>query len=61
MSPKIPRPQPTPLPPPVPTLDTAAMSEEYSRKVRRRRGHSANATGAASGSPFGVAARAILG
>lgn len=60
MSPKIPRPQPAPLPPPVPTFDTAAMSEEYSRKVRRRRGHAANMTGASASSPL-VAARALLG
>jgi hypothetical protein len=48
-----------PPPPPVPTIDQAANSEEYSRKVRRRRGHMANSTGAAAGAS--VASRALLG
>lgn len=48
-----------PPPPPVPTIDDAANAEEYSRKVRRRKGHMANATGAAPGAS--VAARALLG
>jgi hypothetical protein len=40
-------------------MDTAANAEEYSRKLRRRRGHGANATGAQPGAK--VAARALLG
>lgn len=63
MSPKMPRQTvvAAPPPPPVPTFDDAANAEEYSRKVRRRKSHGANTTGAGAGSPFGVAARAILG
>jgi hypothetical protein len=45
--------------PPVPSIDKAYMDEEYSRKLRRRRGHSRNNTGAASGA--NVAARVLMG
>lgn len=48
-----------PPPPPVPTIDQAAMDEEYSRKLRRRRGHTANQTGAQAGAS--VASRILLG
>lgn len=48
-----------PPPPPVPTMDDAAMREEFSRKVRRRVGHRRNDTGAASGA--NVASRVLLG
>ena len=47
-----------PYNPPVPSIDKAYMEEEYSRKLRRRRGHSANDTGAASGAS--TAARVLL-
>lgn len=41
-----------------PSIDRAYMNEEFSRKVRRRRGHTANDTGAAPGGS--VAARVLL-
>lgn len=58
---KPPKPQivQSPPPPPVPTLDEAAMRDEQYRKIRRRRGHLANQTGAAAGAS--VAARTLLG
>jgi hypothetical protein len=49
----------SPPPPPVPTIDQAAQGEEYSRKLRRRRGHAQNKTGATAGAS--VAARTLLG
>lgn len=48
-----------PPPPPVPTFDDAADREEFSRKLRRRRSHQANSTGAQAGAS--VAARTLLG
>jgi hypothetical protein len=48
-----------PAPTPVPTIDSAANDEEYSRKVRRRRGHMANKASAETGAS--VAARVLLG
>lgn len=57
--PKYPKPVMAPPPPPVPTIDQAANAEEYSRRLRRRRGHARNNTGAAPGAS--VAARTLLG
>lgn len=48
-----------PPPPPVPTIDEAARRDENYRKMRRRRGHLANVSGAAEGAS--VAARTLLG
>lgn len=48
-----------PPPPPVPTIDDAANREEFSRKLRRRKGHLRNNTGAEAGAS--TAARALLG
>lgn len=49
----------SPPPPPVPTIDQAANQEEYSRKLRRRKGHLANDTGATAGAS--TASRILLG
>lgn len=49
-----------PPPPPTPTFDDAAAREEFSRKVKRRRGHAANAIAGGSPSPS-VASRVLLG
>lgn len=57
--PKPPKVVAAPPPPPVPTIDRAAMDEEYSRKLRRRKGHAKNVTGAQPGAS--VAARELLG
>jgi len=59
MSPPKIRPVVAPPPPPVPTIDDAANREEYSRKLRRRRGHGANRSGAEAGAS--VASRVLLG
>lgn len=58
--PKAPKIVQAPPPPPVPTIDQAANSEEYSRQLRRRKGHLANVTGGGS-SPVSTAARQLLG
>ena len=49
-----------PPPPPVATIDDAAMREEYSRKVRRRKGHGANVYDKTGGGAS-VASRVLLG
>lgn len=51
--------QQAPPPPPVATIDTAIQDEEFSRKLRRRRGHAANMIGA--GGAAQVALRQLLG
>lgn len=50
----------SPPPPPAPTIDTAAMSEENSRKFRRRKGVRANVTGASAQTPT-IATKQLLG
>lgn len=57
--PKAPTIVQAPPPPPVPTIDDAARRDENYRKMRRRRGHLANASGAQPGAS--VAARTLLG
>lgn len=57
--PKQPKITMAPPPPPVPTIDDAANREEFSRKLRRRKGHLANKTGASPGAS--VASRVLLG
>jgi hypothetical protein len=56
---KPPKQPPAPPPPPVPTIDEAAMREEFSRKVRRRKGHARNSY--SSGGEPSVASRVLLG
>jgi len=48
-----------PPPPPVPTIDEAAKRDENYRKMRRRRGHLANLSGAQAGAS--TVARTLLG
>lgn len=57
--PKAPTIVQAPPPPPVPTIDDAARREEGYRKMRRRRGHLANQTGARGDAS--VAVRTLLG
>lgn len=59
--PKVMAPASPPPPPPLtPTIDDAARSEEFSRKLARRRGHMANVR-RAGGVAASVAVKELLG